>query len=137
ERDVEFFVAQRVTGGDVADTDERGDVTSVNAFDIFTFAALNDHEAADAFALARARIVNRVALLELTGIDAEEHEFSSVRIGPQFERERAILVVIVRFDGDNVVCARLSASGSRNVQRAGQVIDDGVDENLDTFLFES
>ena len=30
ERDVKIFIAQRVTGGDVAQTDQRGDVAGVN-----------------------------------------------------------------------------------------------------------
>src|SRR6185312_9121810 len=57
QRHVEIFVTQRVTGGDVAQTDERGDVTGINAVDILAFAALNNHEAADALTLARAWIV--------------------------------------------------------------------------------
>ncbi len=62
ERDVEILVAQRVAGGDVAQADQRGDVAGKDLLNVLAFAALNDHEAADAFAAARARIVNGVAL---------------------------------------------------------------------------
>ena len=89
---------KRVAGGDVAQTDQRGDVAGVNRVDVLALAALNDHEAADAFAFARARIVNGVALLELAGINAEEHQLAGVGIGPELERERAELVVVVGLD---------------------------------------
>ena len=102
ERHVEIFVAQRVAGGDVAQTDERGDVAGINFVDVLAFAALNDHEAADALAFARARIVNRVALFQLAGINAEEHQLARVRIGPELERQRAELVVVVRLHLDDL-----------------------------------
>src|ERR1035438_7070444 len=78
ERHVEILIAQRVTGGDVAQTDERGDVAREHFVDVLAFAALDDHEAADAFAFARAWIVNVVALLEVTRINAEEHQLARV-----------------------------------------------------------
>ena len=76
QRHVKILVAQRVAGGDVAQTDQRGDVAGKNLGDVLALAALNDHQAADALALARARIVNGVALFELAGINAEEHQLA-------------------------------------------------------------
>ena len=73
ERHVEIFVAQSVASSDVAQTDERGDIAGVHLVDVLAFAALNDHQAADAFALACARVVNIVTLFELAGVNAEEH----------------------------------------------------------------
>ncbi len=82
----------------------------------------------------------RVALLELTGVNAEEHEFSSVRIGPKFERRGAEFVVVVGFNDHSAFasgCSGFHTSRWRNVERARQVIDDCVNENLHAFLFES
>jgi len=45
----------------------------INFIDVLAFAALDDHEAADALAFARARIVNRIAFFQLAGINAEEN----------------------------------------------------------------
>ena len=112
ERHFEILVAQRVAGGDVAQADQRGDVAGKNLVDVLAFAALNDHQAADALAFARARIVNHVALFELAGINAEEHQLARVRIGPQLERQRAELVAVAGFDVDLVVRARLDAFGA-------------------------
>src|SRR5271154_6651172 len=76
ERYVVIFIAKRVAGRDVAQTDERSDVAGINFVDVLAFAALDDHEAADALAFARARIVNRIALFQLTGINAEENQLT-------------------------------------------------------------
>ena len=127
---------KRVTGGDVAQTDQRGDVAGINFVDVLAFAALNDHEAADAFAFARARIVNRVALFQLAGINAEEHQLARVRIGPKFERERTEFVVVVGLDLDVVFRAGFMTFGAGNVQRAGQIIHDGIHQDLHAFFLE-
>ena len=64
EHHIEFLVAQRVARGDVAQPDQGRDVARKHLVHVLAFAALNDHEAADPFAPARARIVNDVALFE-------------------------------------------------------------------------
>ena len=87
ERHVVIFVAERVARGDVTQADQRGNVTSEDFADVFALAALNDHQAADALALAGARVVNVVALLELSGIDAEEDKLARVWICPELEGE--------------------------------------------------
>ena len=136
ERHVEIFVAQRVTRRDVAQTDERGDVAGVNFVDVLTLAALNHHEPGNAFTFARARIVNRVAFFEVTGINAEEHQLARVRIGPEFERERTELRVIGRRHFDHDFRAKFVTLRTRNVNRAGQIINDRVHEDLHGFLLE-
>ena len=137
EGDVEVLVAQGVTCGDVAQTDEGRDVAGVDGVHVLALAALNDHQSAHTLALAGAGIVDRIALLELAGIDTEEHQLAGVRVGPKLERERAELAVVVRGDFQGVFGTGNHALSRRNIQRRGQVIDDGIDQNLDTLLLES
>src|SRR5581483_10369845 len=70
EHDLEVLVAQSVTRGDVSDTDQCGDVAGVGRIHIDPFIGLDHQHAADALALARARIVNYVTLLQLPAVNA-------------------------------------------------------------------
>ena len=109
EQDRKILIAKRVARGDVLDADDRGDVTGVTGVDVFALVGLNLNQAADALALVRARIVNRVALGELAGIDAEENELADERIAPELERERAELAVVVRRRFHRLVGIRVHA----------------------------
>ncbi len=137
ERHVVIFVAQRVAGRDVAQTDERGDVAGINFVDVLALAALNDHEAADALAFARARIVNRVALFQLAGINAEENQLARERVCPKFERERTKFIIVARLDVDFIFQrADFKSFRAGNVQRTRQIIHDGIHQNLHAFFLE-
>ena len=122
-----ILVAKRVAGPDIAQADQRRNVARVNLFDVLALAALNDHQPADALAFARARVVYRVALPELAGINAEENQLARVSICPQLERQRTKLVVVTRLDRDDIFGARLMALGWRDVDWAGQIIHHRVD----------
>ena len=98
---------------------------------------MNDHQTAHTLTLASARIVDGITLFELSGIDPEENQLAGVRVSPKLERERAEFLVVVGRNRDGFFSVRHHAYGRRDVQRGRQVIDDGVDQNLDTLLFES
>ena len=91
ELDVEILDAKRVARLDVLDADDGGDVARVNRFDFLALVGLDLDDAADAVALVGARIVDRGALGQLAGIDAEEDELADEGIGPELERERTEL----------------------------------------------
>src|SRR5438132_9145378 len=90
------FVAKRVASRDVLNADDRRDVARVTSLDVFAFVGLDLNQSRNAFAFVRARIVNRVALTQRAGIDAEENEFADKWIAPKFKREGAEVSVIVR-----------------------------------------
>src|SRR5437879_9471478 len=91
-----IFVAERISGRDVFDADNRGNVARVTSLDVFALVRLDLDQPRNAFAFVRARIVNRIAFRKCSGINAEENEFADKRIAPKFERELAELAVIVR-----------------------------------------
>src|SRR5207247_5879558 len=103
---------------------------------VLSLAALDHHQTADPFALAAARIVDRIAFLERTGINTEENQLAGVSIGPQLECERTKLVAVAGFDRDDISGTRLMAFGRRDVQRTGKIIDHGVDQRLHALLLE-
>ena len=93
-------------------------------------------EAADAFALVGAGIVNGIALGELAGVNAEENEFADEGIAPEFEGEGAEFPVVIRNDFDGLGGVGVLSFGRRDVERAGEVVDDGINKVLDAFIFE-
>src|SRR5713226_6974663 len=95
EQHFEVLVAKGVAGGDVPQADQRGDIAGVERIDVEAFVRLDHHHAADALAFAGARIVNDVALPQLTAVNAEEHQLADERIGPELEGERAEFSVVV------------------------------------------
>ena len=77
-----IFIAQRVAGRDVLDSDDRGDVAGITGVDVLALVGLNLDQAADAVAFVGARVLNGVALGDLAGIDAEEDQLPDERITP-------------------------------------------------------
>ena len=131
-----IFVAKRVARRDVLDADDRGDVARVTSIDILALVRLNLDQSGNTLALVRTRIVNRVALGELAGVDAEEDELSDERIAPELESERAEFAIVVSRSVDRLRRCRAPGLGRRDVERARQIIDDGVDEILHAFVLE-
>jgi len=81
---------------------------------------LNNHQAADAIALARARIVNDVTFLDLAGIDAEKKPVYPRNISPELERQRTKLVAVAGLDVNDFVRGQLDALRAGNIQRPGR-----------------
>ena len=136
EQDRKIFIAQRVAGGDVLDADDRRDVAGVTGVDVLALVGLDLDQAADALALVGARIVNRVALCQLAGIDAEEDELADERVAPELEGERAELAVVVRRRFHLLVRVGIHPDCGRNVERAGKIIDHRVDQILHALVLE-
>jgi len=56
EHDFEILVAQRIARSNVPQTNQCRDVARISGLDVDPFIGLNHHDAADAFAFARARL---------------------------------------------------------------------------------
>ena len=136
EHEVVFADAERVAGDDFFRPDQRADVSGIRRVDFFAVHRLHDHEAGNAFRLARARIIERVALLQRAAVEAEEHELADVRVGPQLEAQTDRLRVVVRFDARFRFAVVLERLHRRQVKRGRQVIDDRVEHHLDALVLE-
>src|ERR1700730_16085974 len=117
------FVAKRIACCDVLDPNDRGDVAGVTGVDVFPLISLNLNQAADALALVRARIVNRIALGKRAGINTEENQFADEWIAPKLESKRAEIAVVIRRRLDFLMRVGLHSDRRRNVQRTWQIID--------------
>ena len=100
EHHVEYLVAERVAGGNVAQPHDRSDVTGVNGIHIGALVCLEHDQAADAVAFACARIVDGVTLLELAGVNADKHQLAHERIGPELKGKRTEIATVIRLHDD-------------------------------------
>src|ERR1700719_945740 len=89
------FVTKGIARRDILDPNYRGDVPGITGVDVFPLVRLDLNQAADALALVRARIVNRVAFRKRSGINAEKNELADEWIAPEFEGEGAEVAVVV------------------------------------------
>ena len=98
---------------------------------------LNLDQAAHALPLAGAGVVNLVALGNLAAIDPEEDQLADEFVRPEFKAETDELAVIVRGNFDFFVeVIRVVTDLRLNIERVGQVIDNGVKESLHPFVLE-
>ena len=138
ENHVVVFGGEGIAGGDILDADHGGDVTGVAGVDVLMLVRLDLNQTADALGAAGAGIVNRVALADDAGINAEENQFANELVGPEFESEGNELFVVRGDDFDVfLVVVGVHADRRRNVERAWEVVDHRIKQILDTFVFKS
>src|ERR1700682_6762463 len=90
------FVAKSIARRDILDSHDSRDVARVTSLDVFALVRLDLNQTRNAFALVRARIVNRVAFGKRAGINSEEDKFADEWIAPKFERKRTKRRVAIR-----------------------------------------
>src|SRR5205814_8385987 len=78
-----------------------------------------------------------VAGLELTRVDTNEDELAHEWVGHDLEAKRRERFGIVGFPGELLLdIVRIDALNWRNIERAGQVIDDCVQQRLNALVLE-
>ena len=94
EDDRLVLVADRVAGGDAAQTDGRADVARPHFLDLFALVRVHLQQAADALGVALGRVEHRGARVDVAGVDAEERELADERVGHDLEDERGERLVV-------------------------------------------
>jgi len=101
---------------------------------------VHHQDPADALGAAGRDVEDAAAGLELAGVDAEEGELADVGVGGDLVGERCerLGVVGLALGRTALVLAldRLGALDRRHVERAGQEVDDGVEQRLDALVLE-
>ena len=110
-------VTQGVAGGGVLETDCCGDVAGVHAVQIFSVVCVHQQNASHALTLVLVGIDDGLAGLQRTGVDAEEREFTNIRIGHNFEGEGGERRVVGRLAGLFFLGLRVHAGNGFLVQR--------------------
>ena len=137
EGDRGLLVAQGITGGDVLQTHEGVDVAGFGGIHRVLLVGVHLEDLADAFLLLLGGVEDGVARLDGTGVHAHEHELAVERVGGDLEDQCGERIIGGRLavDLDGLVL-RVEADDGRNVLRARQVVDDGVQHRLHTLVLE-
>ena len=138
EDDVVSIGGEGVTRGGIFEADHCSDVSGEAGIDVFVFVCLDANQTTNALRFAGAWVVNRVAFANDAGVDAEENEFTDEFVCPEFEGERGEFRVVGGWNFDDVlVVIWVHSFGEWDVERGRKVVDNGVEEVLNAFVFES
>ena len=129
-------IAQRVAGGGVLEAEAGDDVAGHGDVEVFALVGVHQQDAAEALAALLGGVVDLVALVDLAAVDPEVGQLAE-RVGDDLERQRGERLVARRLAvEDLVLVVRLGALRRRDVERARQEVDDGVEHRLDALVLE-
>src|SRR4051812_27718790 len=133
-------IGQRVAGDDLLDPDRGGDVTGVDGVDLLAVVGVHDEQAPDALLASRRDVEDLRAGLKRPRVHAEVRELADERVGHDLEPERGERLGVVGAQDDRVaVLAALlddDAVDRLDLQRRGQVVQDGVQQRLHALVLE-
>ncbi len=128
-------IAERVARGRVLEPEPGDDVTCPGNLEVLPLVGVHQQDAAEALALLLDRVVDLVALVHRAGVDAEVRQLAE-GIGDDLERQGGERRLVVGLAHDGLVATQVGALRRRDVERARQVVDDGVEHRLDALVLE-
>ena len=128
-------VAQRVARGRVLEAEPGDDVAGHGRVEVLTLVGVHQQDAAEALAPLLGGVVDLVALVDHARVHTEVGELAE-RVGDDLEGERSERRLLVGLAGDDLVTAQVGADGRRDVERARQEVDDGVEHRLNALVLE-
>ena len=128
-----LLVAEGLAGGGVLEADAGDDVAGGALVTVDALVGVHLEDAAEALAVVLDRVVDVGARLRLTGVHADVGELADVRVGHDLEGEgrEGLLGVGVTNLG---LALEVGAVDLGDVERAREVVDDGVEELLDALV---
>ncbi|CAB4572904.1 unannotated protein [freshwater metagenome] len=137
EHNLVVRVAQRVSRGRVFQTDDRVDVTGGHVLDRVLLVGVHLEDLADALFLALGCVGNRSAGVDLTGVHANVGQTTEEWVNSNLECETGERVGRNRVTFDDLLfVAHVVALCCRNVERAGEVVNNCVEHRLYTAVLE-
>src|SRR3954453_5908275 len=125
---------QRVAGDDLLDADGGGDVARVDLVELLAVVGVHHQDAPDALGLAGGDVEDPRAGAELAGVGAEVGELADEGVGGDLEGERREGLLVRRRARGLLRLVRAAhgdeAGDRRDVERAGQVVEDRVEQRL-------
>src|SRR5919197_2313648 len=119
---------ERVTGRRGLEADRRGDLAGADLVALLAVVRMHLEDPADPLRLAGGRVHYPVAGLDLAGVDAKISQLADVRVRHHLEDERREGLVVRRPARELVLGTRIDPMHGRDVERAGQVVRDRVDQ---------
>ncbi len=136
EHDRRAVDGERVAGRRRLEPDARRDLAGHDLLALLAVVRVHLEDAADPLGAAGDRVEDAVAGLQRAGVDAEIRQLPDVRVGHDLERERRERRL--RVGRPDLVAAglRVDPVHRRHVERARQVVDNAVEQELDALVLE-
>ena len=128
------LVAQGVTRGRGLEAHGSDDVARGAGLAVRAVVGVHLEDAAQTLAGALRGVVDVGASLGGAGVDAEVRQLTNERVGLDLEGQGAERGLVVGLAGLGLLGLGVRALDGRNVKRAGEVVDDGVEELLDALV---
>ena len=126
--------AEGITRADILEAHTSADVTSVDRLHGDLLVGVHLEEAADTLLFARARVIDIRTSLDLTGINAEEHQTTHERIGSDLEGQSCSRLALARLAILFLLSIGVRAHDSLRVERRGKEGANIVEQRLDTLV---
>src|SRR5438034_1462089 len=136
EHDRLRLVAEGVAGGRVAEPDRGGDVARVDLLDLLALVGVHLEQPADALLLPLDRVVDIGAGAHHARVDAQKRERADVRVAHDLEGDRGERLAVRGEALLLVPGVRVHAAHRWHVERRGQVVDHGVEQELHALVLE-
>ena len=133
EDDLVALGAQGVTGGGVLEADASDDVAG-GVVTVDTLGGVHLEDAAEALALTVGSVDHVGAGLGTAGVNADVGELTDERVGHDLEDQAGEGLVEGRMTLDLLAGVRIGTGDGLDVKRAGQVVDDSVEQLLDALV---
>ena len=127
---------ERVAGRRRLEADGGDDLARADLLPLLAVVRVHLEETADALGLAGGDVHDALAGLDLARVDAEVGELADVRVAHHLEGERREGLVLGRPARELVTRARVDPVDRGDVERARQVVDDGVEQRLHALVLE-
>ena len=134
EDDLLALGAQGVTGGGVLEADASNDVAGGSVVTVDTLGGVHLEDAAEALALTVGSVDHVGAGLGAAGVNADIGELTDERVGHDLEDQAGEGLVEGRMTLNLLAGVRIGTGDGLDVERAGQVVDDSVEQLLNALV---
>ena len=132
QNDGMILITQSVTGSGVLQTDNSSDITCVAAVDILAVVRMHLQDAAHTLLAVLHGVVDSGTCLNLTGVNTEVCQLTNERVGSDLEGQSCEGSVVGRRTGLLFLSLGIHALDVRDIGRSGHIVNDSVQQLLDT-----
>ena len=137
EHDRVLLVAERLAGHDVLEPADRDDVPGARGLDVLARVGVHLEQPPDALLAALVRVEHVGAGLDRARVDAHEGQGADELVGHDLEGEAREGLVVAGVAGQrHLGLVGVGAVDGREVERRGEVGDDGVEQGLHALVLE-
>src|SRR3712207_4913461 len=129
-------VAERVTRGGLLEADDRDDLARTHALALLALVGVHLVDLADPLLAVLGAVEHRGPGGELARVDPDVGQLAEVLVGLDLEGQAGERLGLVGPADDLALAVQRRADDGVDVERAGQVVDDRVEQRLDALVLE-